>query len=172
MTGANIKVVLEFKSTETGQKPVYSVTAGGYRDLPLTMSLGEYVTTASPTLVYEPVPVLERNFAGGLIPAPMISPSQTKGQEQSEEAVHGLRLAELYFNTHLPELSAKFEGQFVAIINYMVVDNDPNLDRLMERVYKRFGYRPILMRRVQKGGTDRPSRLPSTKQARRSTGAV
>ena len=171
MTGANINVVLEIISNETGRKPVYSVTAGGYRGLPLTMSLGEYATTTSPMLVNAPVPVLERNFAGGLIPAPMISPSQTKGQEQSEEAVRDLRLAELYFNTHLPELSDKFEGQFVAIINYMVVDNDPNLDRLMERVYKQFGYRPILMRRVQ-NGTDRLSRLPSTKQARRSTGAI
>lgn len=171
MTSANVKVVLESKSTETGRKPVYSVTAGGYRDLPLTMSLGEYVTTTSPLLVYEPVPVLERHFAGGLVPALTIPPSQTEGQEQSEEAGHDLRLAELYFNTHLPELSARFEGQFVAIIDYRVVDNDPNLDRLMERVYKRFGYRPILMRRVQKG-TERPSRLPSTKQARRSTGAI
>ena len=171
MTSANAKVVFETKSTETGQKPVYSVTTGGYRDIPLTMSLGEYVTTTSPLRSYELVPVLERHFAGGLIPGLTILPSQRKGQEQSEEAVRDLRLAELYFNMHLPELSAKFEGQFVAIIDYRVVDNDPNLDRLMERVYKRFGYRPILMRRVQKG-TDRPSRLPSTKQARRSTGAI
>ncbi len=171
MTGANIKVVSEFRSIETGQKPAYSVTAGGYRGLPLTMSLGANVTTTSPLPVCRPIPVLERYFTGGLIPAPMGFPPQTKGQEQGEEAVRDLRLAELYFNTHLPELSAKYEGQFVAIINYLVVDNDPNLDSLMERVYRQFGYRPILMRRVQKG-TDRLSRLPSTKQVRRSMGAV
>jgi hypothetical protein len=171
MTSANVKVVLESKSSETGRRPVYSVTAGGYRDLPLTMSLGEYVTITSPLLVYKPVPVLERHFAGGLVPALAISPSYTEGQEQSEEAGHALRLAELYFSTHLPELSDRFEGQFVAIIDFMVVDNDPNLDTLMERVYRKFGYRPILMRQVQKG-TDRPSRLPSTKQARRFTGAI
>ena len=155
----------------TGSPPVYSVTAGGYRGLPLTMALGDYVTTSSPLLIYDPPPLLERHFAGGEIRGYPFS-YHTEGHYQDDEAVRQtIRLAELFFATHLPELLAKYEGQFVAILNNRVIDNDPNLDPLMERVYRRFGYRPILMRRVQRKAA-RPSRPPSPRRARIRRDAV
>jgi hypothetical protein len=149
----------------TGGPATLWVTAGGYKNFPFEMALGDYVTTSSPLLVGEPPMVLDRQFAGGQVPH-AIAPFKTQVYQSNEEvAAEEIRRSELYFISHVSELVAKFEDRFVAIIDNHVVDSDTTIDRLMERVYKRFGYRPILMRKVHRE-IDRPSRLPSPKGIR------
>lgn len=147
----------------TGGSPTYGVTAGGYRGIPFTMALGEYVTTSSPLLLELPVPVLDRLSAGASLPAPPMGYGAREETEGDDDAGRSLRVMELFFQTHITELLARYEGRFVAMLDNRVIDHDANMDSLMDRVYREFGYRPILIRLVQRK-VDRPSRIPSPRQ--------
>jgi hypothetical protein len=141
----------------------FRITAGGYDCMPFNMSLGDYVTTNSPVIVEEHPTVGERHFAGGQI-NPLIPQFVLQNPIDLDESNSKLKQSELYYTTHLYELVAKYNGKFVAIIDNHVVDSDPNLDLLMQRVYETFGYRPILMRRVTKE-MERTGRLPTPRSS-------
>lgn len=155
----------------TGTRTSFSITAGGYQGLPLTMALGQFVTTSSPLLVELPSPVLDRAFAGGHIPLPVIPSKPSEFADTDETATQEIRQQERFFFSHLTDLLEKYEGKFVAILEGRVVDDNSNLDHLIERVYKKFGYRPILVRKVEKN-VGRPYRSPLPRRLRVRQDAV
>jgi predicted transcriptional regulator len=52
------------------------------------------------------------------------------------------------FNRQRKKLFAKYPGQYVAIHNGQVIDNDQNLRTLHLRVYARLGHIPVLLKQV------------------------
>ncbi len=54
-----------------------------------------------------------------------------------------------WYAAHRKELLSEYGGSYVAILNGKVVDSDQDFSPLAERVYKKYGYRDILMPRVQ-----------------------
>jgi hypothetical protein len=56
-----------------------------------------------------------------------------------------------FFDAHQDELRLRYPDQYVAILHGMVIDSDPSLSHLAERVYREIGYQTILMRHTQQG---------------------
>lgn len=56
--------------------------------------------------------------------------------------------AEAYRSLH-PELTKKYIGQYVAIHNGRLVDNDKDFQTIHSRVRQRFGNQPVLIRLVE-----------------------
>jgi hypothetical protein len=54
-----------------------------------------------------------------------------------------------YFNSHREELLRDYRGKWIAIIRGTVVDTDDEFAALAQRVYSKYGYRAILMTRVE-----------------------
>ncbi len=54
-----------------------------------------------------------------------------------------------YYKEHLSEFLAKYKGKYVAIINKDVVDCDVSFHDLATRVYAKYGYKDILMPKVE-----------------------
>ena len=82
----------------------------------------------------------------------------TAGTESALEA--GRRA----FEGERPGLMGQYAGQYVALLNGRVVDNDKNDEDLAERMFKKFGDAPFYIGRVE----DPPSvyELPSPELAR------
>ena len=55
----------------------------------------------------------------------------------------------LYYRSVLESLLEQYEGKYVAILNKTVVDSDDNFSRMAKRVYDKYGYKAILMTRVE-----------------------
>jgi hypothetical protein len=53
-----------------------------------------------------------------------------------------------YFDTHKPQLLRKYRNKYVAIWRGKVVDTDEDRVALTERVYSRYGYKPIFFAEV------------------------
>jgi hypothetical protein len=53
-----------------------------------------------------------------------------------------------YYEANRHQLSKQYDGKFVAIVDSAVVDSDDEFGTLSERIYTTYGYRPILMTRV------------------------
>ena len=53
------------------------------------------------------------------------------------------------FMTMHAELSERYLGQYVAVHNGEVVDHDDDFQALHERIRKRFGRQPVMIRRVE-----------------------
>lgn len=56
--------------------------------------------------------------------------------------------AEAYQKLH-PTLTQKYLGEYVAVHHGQMIDHDTDFQRLHERIRKRFGRRPVLLRRVE-----------------------
>ena len=54
-----------------------------------------------------------------------------------------------WFATHRAKLMRRYRGEFVAVIDQIVIDHDRAFDPLARRVFARFGNRSIYMPRVQ-----------------------
>jgi len=68
-----------------------------------------------------------------------LRPAELKQFEREHRAFEHLR----------EELLKTHQGQFVAVLNGQVVDADPDQGELAQRVYAKFGYRPIYMDEVR-----------------------
>ena len=53
-----------------------------------------------------------------------------------------------YYEANRHQLSKEYGGKFVAIVDRTVVDSDDEFGTLSERIYTTYGYRPIVMTRV------------------------
>ena len=54
-----------------------------------------------------------------------------------------------YFEANRKEFLGEYEGKYIALINKEVVDSDPAFSPLAKRVYKKYGYKAILMTKVE-----------------------
>ncbi len=66
-----------------------------------------------------------------------------------------------WFRQHSHELLPIYEGRYVAVLRGEVVDSDDSFEGLAERVYGKYGYREILMKKVE--ANPRPFRIPSVR---------
>ena len=73
--------------------------------------------------------------------------------------------AEAFRSMHT-ELAQKYLGQYVAIHEGQVVDNDEDFQVLHARIRKRFGHQPVLLRRVEA----KPERVLSFRSPRLERG--
>ena len=53
-----------------------------------------------------------------------------------------------YYRGNLEKFLKEYEDKYVAVINKEVVDSDIEFSHLAKRVYKKYGYRDILMTKV------------------------
>lgn len=72
-------------------------------------------------------------------------PTHTSGTEERNRFEQDYA----YYKSHLPELLKEYAGQYVAIIDKVVVDSDPAFSSLSKRVYEKHGVRDILMTLVE-----------------------
>lgn len=56
-----------------------------------------------------------------------------------------------WYDANRTRLLRRYENEFVAIAGRKVIDHDRDFERLAERVFRRFGVRPIFMPRVRRG---------------------
>lgn len=56
-----------------------------------------------------------------------------------------------WYAKHRPKLLRQYPGEYVAIIDGVVIDHGRDFDALAMRVFRRFGTRSIYMPRVQRG---------------------
>lgn len=64
-----------------------------------------------------------------------------------------------YYRENKEEIVAKYLGNYIAIVNNSVVDFDADFSKLAERVYGKYGYRPIFMPFAQT--IDVPTLIPT-----------
>lgn len=64
--------------------------------------------------------------------------------------IHYLRQQAEQFEQEKPRLLQQFLGEFVAFENGHVLDHDLNEAQLIERVYRQYGYRDLLIKQVLK----------------------
>jgi hypothetical protein len=82
-----------------------------------------------------------------------------------EELPADLQAEKAWYEAHQKDLAGRYRGQYVAIVDQRVVDHDKAFGPLANRVFARFGVRPIFMPRCLDG--DRVANLPSPRIARR-----
>ena len=75
-----------------------------------------------------------------------MSPSETGYLEQSR--IRYLMQQEEQFEQEKSKLLQHFLGEFVAFENGHVLDHDSSESKLVERVYRQYGYRDLLIKQV------------------------
>jgi hypothetical protein len=80
------------------------------------------------------------------------------------EGASELRDAMRWYEENRSRLLSRYRGRYVAILERKVVDHDRAFEPLAERVFARWGVRPIFMPRVQEG--ERLARIRSPRVAR------
>jgi hypothetical protein len=69
-----------------------------------------------------------------------------------------------WFEQNRSRLLRGYANRYIAIVSERVVDDDASWEVLAERVFRRFGVRPVFMPRVEPG--ERVARLRSPRRAR------
>ena len=72
-----------------------------------------------------------------------------------------------WLKKHQATLQAKYKGQFVAVFDGAVVDHGDEFDSVARRAYEKYGYRDIVISRID--GEDTPLRVPSPRTRTAST---
>jgi len=76
----------------------------------------------------------------------ILSRSHAKAKGAKERAAFEEDAA--YYEANRKPFLSEYEGKYIAIINRQVVDSDREFSQLAKRVYEKYGYRDILMTRV------------------------
>ena len=71
-------------------------------------------------------------------------------RETEKEEARSFEEAVAFFEQHRDEFLKDYEGKFIALIGYQVVDCDEDWGILARRVYQRYGYREIFMPKVER----------------------
>lgn len=69
-----------------------------------------------------------------------------------------------YVRRNRERLIEEFEGRFIAVMGDSLVDNDEDFSALAERVFSKFGYKPIFMPLIRRDG--RVYRIPGPRTQR------
>lgn len=67
---------------------------------------------------------------------------------QLDENIRDFESAREFFEHNKADILSKYRDRYVAILGNKILDSDESFDRLAERVYDKFGYRPVYMPRV------------------------
>jgi hypothetical protein len=93
----------------------------------------------------------------------ILSRFHAKAKEAKERAAFEEDLA--YYRANQEAFLREYQGGWIAIINKSVVDSDPEFSPLAKRVYGKYGYRAILIARVD--DDSRVVSIPSPRLTRR-----
>jgi hypothetical protein len=76
------------------------------------------------------------------------SPDKLSGEERESSESTAFEEDVAYYKANHAAFVKEYRGKWVAILNRSVVDSDIQFSSLAKRVYEKYGYRAILMTRV------------------------
>lgn len=82
------------------------------------------------------------------------------GDTSRESVVEGLEESRRWYHRHRERLRAQYQGQYLAVVGRAVVDHDRSFEALADRVFARFGARPVWMPRAEAGESRARVRSP------------
>jgi plasmid stability protein len=94
-----------------------------------------------------------------------IAQSLSSEREQPAAAEDDLRDSMEWYEHNREQLSGRFRGEYVAILDDTVIDHDKDFASLATRVFGRVGIRPVFMPRVMGGAEQARVRSPRRRNA-------